>query len=280
MLARTGLVLLCLLLAVRANASGEESPPTPSQLCRQNIANGRSIWLHDLFDAPPDVSALMVAVIDGKVSQALQKLEELPPNESARWRQTALLTAAFAEQPAMTEALLRDGAAVDGRGWKPAYKPAFFDYTVDAMKHDPRFGGAKAVDGMKASAVLNNQRQDLGTALGAATSCDDSATVGVLLRHHANPGTRLGPEGADVLLIAIINGNATIVRALLDHGVNVCADDRLARQVRNAYDAKHPGYNTRPLLTYAQMGRRANLPDEVITRLICTAYDTASTPRR
>jgi hypothetical protein len=277
MLARILLVWFFLLPCGRANAGGTKSPPTASQVCHQNIALGRSIWSQELFVAPPDVSALMVDVIDGKVPQALQKLNDLPPGESARWRQTALLTAAFAGQAAMTEALLNQGADVDGRGWMPAYKPAFFDASVNAMKQDPRFGGSKAVDGMKTSGLMNNQGQDMGTALAAAVGCDDAATVDVLLRHHADAGTRLRPDGADVLILAIIHGNATIARALLDHGVAPCDDDRRERHIRTAYNTAHPGHeDTGPLLTYAAMGRRAKLPDDLIARLTCPAYDTAS----
>lgn len=277
MFARLLLVLLALQLCSRAHAEEAKNQLTSAQPCHLTIATGRSIWLQDQLVAPPEVSALMVDVIDGKVPQALQKLRNLPPGETARWRQTALLTAAFAGQPAMTEALLNDGAEVNGRGWMPAYRPSFFDATVDAMKQDPRFGGAQAVERMKASGLMNDHGQDMGTALESAVGCDDAATVEVLLRHHADAGTRFRPDGGDVLILAIIRGNAAIVRALLDHGADPCDDDRRERQGRTAYNAAHPGHeNARPLLTYAAMGRRAKLPDDVIVRLSCPGYDTAS----
>ena len=277
MFARTVLVLFCLLLAGRANASTDENLPSPSQLCRQSTTLVRSVWLQNLYVAPPEVSVLMVAVIDGKVPQVRQKLKAMQPADAARWRQTALITAAFAGQSAMVDALLHDGAEVDGKGWLPRYKPELSDSVVAAMKRDPRFGGPKAVEGLKASGLMDNKGEQLGPALVAATSCDDAATVNVLLRNHANPGMRLGPRGADVLLVAILNGNAAIVRALLDHGVDVCADDRLSQHRWLENIKNHPGFATKPHLTYAALGRRQKLPAKLVSRLACSAFDTAST---
>ena len=276
MLARTALVLFCLLLAGRANANADENPPTPSQLCHQSMTLGRSAWLHNLFVAPPAVSPLMVDVIDGKVPQVRQKLKNMQPADAARWRQTALITAAFAGQPAMVGALLRDGAAVDGKGWLARYKPEFSDNVVTAMKHDPKFGGPKTVQGLKAAGLMENKGEELGPALVAATSCDDAATVNVLLRNHANAGMRFGRGGADVLLLAIVHGNATIARALLDHGVDVCADDRLSQQRWLENIKNHPGFAARPHLSYAALGRRQKLPAKLVNRLVCPAFDTAS----
>jgi len=216
---------------------------------------------------------MTVNVIDGKLPQVRQQLKAMSPAEATRWRQSALISAAFSGQPAVVDGLLNDGAAVNGKGWMPGYKAAFFERIVEDMKHDPRFGGQKGVASLKASGVLENQGQEIGPALVSATQCDDAATVDVLLRHHADAKFRLRPGGADVLMLAIVHGNAVIVRALLDRGIDVCADDRIAQQSRIEYKKKNPEYKT-PGATYAELGRRQKLPDDLVARLTCPGLDS------
>jgi hypothetical protein len=218
--------------------------------------------------------------IDGKLDQVRLRLVAMTPTEATRWRQSALITASFAGQSALVEGLLDDGAAIDGKAWMPGYKPEFFDDMVGAMKHDPRFGGPKAVEGMKAPRPMDNQGENMGPALIVATQCDDAALVDVLLRHHADPEVRYGSSGADVLILAIAQSNADIVRELLDQGVNVCADDRLSRQRWIEYLKKYPERAATVHLTYAAVGRRTKLSDDLVRRLTCPAFDTSSTESR
>jgi hypothetical protein len=274
MLSRIALLLMGLLLAGRAIADDNFKSLPPAELCRQSTAYGRTVWLQDLFDAPPAVAKLMVDVIDGKLPQVRQQLAMMNAAEAARWRQSALVTASFAGQSTLAEGLLDDAAAVDDKGWAPGYKPELFDHIVEGMKHDPRFGGPKAVEGMKASGLMDNQGQEMGPALIIATQCDNSTLVDVLLRHHADAKVRVRPDGIDVLGLAIINGNATIVQSLLDHGVDVCADDQLSQQNRLEQKKKHPEYELRPFVTYAGLGRRTKLPANIIARLTCPAFDS------
>lgn len=217
------LVVLCLLLASRANAALGDELPSPNQMCHESTALGRDVWRGNFFVAPPDVSALMVDVIDGKLPQVRRRLSEMPSTDAVRWRQSALIIATYAGQSELVDELLNEGAAVNEKGWMPPYRQEFFDHMIGGLDQDPRFGGSHAIKNMRNSGLIENNGESFGSALITATQCDDAPTVKVLLRHHADPATRLDPTGADVLLMAIVDGDTTIVRDLLDHGVDVCA---------------------------------------------------------
>lgn len=250
MLARLALIA-CAFCALQPAIAAE---PTPAaNLCRQALPTIRKLWLHDLYDAPPAVATVMVDAIDGKLPQVRQGLASLPVSEQAHWRQVAMLTAANAYQPAVVDGLLDDGAAVDGTARLPPFKPAFYHQTLDGMDHDPHFGPGTA-KALQASGLSDNRGNLVGPALISAVSCDDTATLDVLLRHHANVMTREAPNVADALTAAIINGNAPIVSQLLDHGADVCAEDRRIRK---------------PDTTLARIGRHRHLPDALVQRLVC-----------
>jgi len=274
MLSRIALVVLGLLFTGRVIADDAFKPLPPAELCRQSTVQARKVWAQDLYDTTPEIARLMVDVIDGKLPQVRRELVAMNPAEATRWRQSALITASFAGQSALVAGLLDDGATVEGKGWIPGYKQELSDYMIEVMKHDPRFGGPKAVEGMKASGLMGNQGQEMGPALVVATQCDNSILVDVLLQHHANAKVRLRPDGINVLGLAIINSNATIVQALLDHGVDVCADDRLAQQIRLEHKKMHPEYELKPFTTYAELGHRTKLPANIVARLTCPAFDS------
>jgi len=254
MLAR--LALLVCVLCVLQPALAAEPASASSNICRQTLPTIRELWQRDLYDAPPAVAAVMVDAIDGKLPQVRQGLAVLPPTEQARWRQLAMLTAAWNYQPAVVDGLLNDGAAVDGRTWLPPLKPASFGQTLDAMGRDPRFGGPVTVKALQSAGVVNNDGQHLGPALLAATVCDDVATLDVLLDHHANVMARETPNVGDALTTAVVDGHAGIVQHLLDHGADVCADDRLIHK---------------PGATLASIGRHQHLSDVLVRRLTCHA---------
>ncbi len=265
MLSRIALPACALLLTVPAFA--RDNVPSARELCHQAIPTVRDLWRRDLYDAPPAVAALMVDVIDGKLPQARQQLAALKPADVAHWRQTAMLTAVYAGQAAIVDALLDDGAAVDDMGWLPPFKPSFYRQTVDSLKQDLRFGGPSTVNGLAAGGPLHNQGQHYGPALPIATECGDVATVDVLLRHHAHVMAREAPNIADALDMATVNGDAAIVQRLLDHGANACAHDRLGRERMLKANRKFT-----PL---AEVGRRAGLPADLTTRLICPVVASA-----
>jgi len=62
------------------------------------------------------------------------------------------------------------------------------------------------------------------TPLHLATAMNESHIVEILLKHGANPESRIWPFGDTPLIVAARNGNARIVRLLLEHGADPCAE--------------------------------------------------------
>ena len=257
MLARLALIA-CALCALQPAIAAEPAPA--ANLCRQMLPTIRGLWLQQAYDAPPAVAAVMVDAIDGKLPQVRRGLAALPAAEQAHWRQIAMITAANAYQPAVVDGLLDDGAAVDGMVRLPPLKSGFARQLENDMARDPRVG-PRAVQGLKATGIMRNDGNLVGPALMSATSCGDTATLDVLLRHHANVMARQKPDmPSGALLVAIINGNAPIAGRLLDHGADVCAEDRLIRKSG---------------ATMANIGRRNHLPAALVQRLTCNATTIA-----
>lgn len=176
-----------------------------------------------MYVVPPNVSALMVDVIDGKLPQVRRRLAAMSPADAKHWRQTALLTATWAGHASLVDALLDHGAAVDGKAWTPPLKSRFYKATANAMKH---------------------RRQRLGPALPVAAGCGDAATLRVLLHHHAavNQTNHLHHRGVDALFFAVMTGDADSVRVLLDHGANPCGDDRWMLAIHTKQERPHAGH--------------------------------------
>ena len=254
---RALIVLAASALLLSRTTVAADTHPLPA-LCRQEAPLVRKLWLDNLYDAPAAIDALMVDAIDGKLPQARRQLAQLKTADMARWRQTAMLTAAYAGQATVVEGLLDDGAAVDGAGWIPAMKDRFYRQTLNNMKHDPRFGGPHAVKALSAAGVITNQRQPIGPAIIVAADCGDVATLDVLLRHHANLRWRLTPHSADALVLATVHGDASFVQRLLDHGADPCADDRFIQ-------SRKPG------VSLATIGQHSGLPASLTRRLSCPA---------
>lgn len=258
MLARLALLLGTLFLLQPAVAA-EPAPET--SICRQALPTIRGLWQQGAVDAPPAVAAVMLDAINGKLARVREGLAALPVAEQARWRQLAMLTAANAYQPAVVDGLLDDGAAVDGMARLPPFKPAFHQQTLAGMEHDPRFGGPGTVKALQSAGILDSNREQLlGPALPLVVQCGDVATLDVLLHHHADVMVRAAPNVVDALTAAVINGNGTMVGKLLDHGADVCADNRRIRK---------------PGVSLASIGRRQDLPDTLVQRLACGAPATA-----
>lgn len=224
----------------------------------------RDMWQQGVFEAPSAVSALMLDAMDGKVAAVRRQLAELKPGDAVRWRQLAMLTAAHQGQSAMVEALLDDGASVDGVEQLPPFKATFYQATKADMANDPRVGGPATIKKLETAGVLSNRAHAYGPALIVAVGCDDLATLDVLLRHHAKVAQREAPNVADALTVATIGGDAAVVQRLLNHGADSCAFDRHAVEF-------HREQPTRPMHRLAQIGRRTKLPAALIARLTCPA---------
>ena len=268
MFLRIAAMALGLGLAGQAAAATNNAPPPLREICRQSTPVIRELWSKETYDAPPAVATLMVDAIDGKLPEVRLQLQAMKSADAQRWRQTAMITAAWTGQSAVVGGLLNDGAAVNGLGWIPPYKSAFFGQTVDAMKRDSRFGDPTTVKGMMATGMVSNRGQFMGPALMVVAECGDVATLDVLLQHHANVAQRVAPSVIDALAEATIDGDAPVVQRLLDHGAEPCADDRRIAQ----FHLMHP---TRPTHTLAQIGTHAGLPATLITRLTCPAVAAA-----
>ncbi|MGH8233709.1 MAG: hypothetical protein ACREPU_05875 [Rhodanobacteraceae bacterium] len=254
--------ILFLAAMVPAIGAGGASTPT-SALCRQERPLVRELWHRGLYDAPTGADDVVVAAIDGDVTKTRQALDALPPSEVARWRQVAMYTAAEQGQIAVVDALLDDGAPVDGSAEMPPLNSALYERTVDALSHQPPFD-AKAVKRMQALGIVSNQPQESGPPIFAAIGCNDLAIVKLLLRYHIDPKSGSPtPKSIDPFISAVIFGEAEITGAFLDYGADPCIEDDRLR--RNAAAIHHPPH------TLANIGQRAGLSAALVKRLECHA---------
>lgn len=253
------LAACALMLSRTAMAANTVSNPA---LCLQEKPLIRKLWLHGMYESPPTVNALMVDAVDGNLPQARRQLARLKLADRARWRLTAMLTAAYTGQSTVVDGLLDDGAGVDGVGQLPAMKGRFYRQTLDNMQHDPHFDGPHAVKALRAAGLMNNQGQPLGPAIMAAAGCDDVATLDVLLRHHVDISWRSTPHSADALVVATVHGDAAMVQHLLDHGADPCIDDRFMQLHK-------------PGVSLATIGQHSGLPASLNRRLSCPAVASA-----
>jgi hypothetical protein len=259
MLARLALIA-CALCALQPAVAAE--PASDTNTCRLALPMIREAWQQGAYDTSPALAAVMVDAIDGKLARVREGLAALPAAGQAHWRQVATMTAANTYQPAVVDGLLDDGAAVEGKVRLPPFKSAVHDQLLDSMDHDAHFGGPGTVKAMQSTGLMDGNRGLLvGPMVSMVASCEDAATLEVLLRHHANPMARSAPNVADALTLAVINGHAAITTLLLDHGADVCEDDR---------------HFHKPGITLASLSRRNHLPEALVQRLTCHEPATAA----
>lgn len=259
MLARLALIA-CAFCALHSAVAAEPAPDINT--CRLALPMIREAWQQRAYDTSPAVAAVMVDAIDGKLARVREGLAALPATEQAHWRQVATVTAANAYQSAVVDGLLDDGGAADGGVRLPPFKSAFRDQVLDTMEHDSRDGGPAVVKAMQSTGILDDNRgSQVGPMVPMVAACGDVSTLDVLLRHHANPMVRSAPNVADALTAATVSGNAAVATLLLDHGADVCQDDRHLRK---------------PGITLASIARHNHLPEVLVQRLTCHEPATAA----
>lgn len=241
-------LVLGLLLATSAMASDGLPLANRCRAARQAVPV--DVMVRQLATSPEHASLLADAG-DGRLAAVRRKLDVMPRQEAARWRQSAMMFAVQAGQPDVVEAMLDDGADVNAMALLPGYKHGFLD----------RMLGQAIRKSLAKNGMLSDHGSSIGPALPIAVSCGDLATVDALLRHHANVMAREAPDISDALTAAIMRGDSVMTQRLLDHGADVCADDHRMRQ--------RQGGSSRHFHTLAELGQRAGLSANLTARLAC-----------
>lgn len=279
---RAALLALSLLLASPILAG--TTPALPS-ICPSKTIVMRGLARQADFDVPADINRMIVNVIDGKLPQVRQQLAALSPTSAARWRQSALIIAAYARQPAIVEAMLDDGAKVNGRGNLPNLKWKFKTQAQKKTEADPNAYSATANPhaAFDEAAVMafGNAALD-GPALFTATQCADIPTMEILLRHHADVEAKPGANSVTALAFAVFMGNMTTSKLLLDHHANPdrallsATEDDHASLVKLLLDhgadpCRSNRFIRKPGVTVASIGKKQGIPDVLVNRLVCPA---------
>jgi len=264
MLSRVVLLVFGLLFASQAFAD-DNRPFPPPLICHTQTALMRMFALQDVFDAPAEINTLMANVIDGKLPQVRQQLKTMPTADAMKWRQSAMIIAAYANNSAVVNGLLDDGAVVDGSGWMRGLKRSFHDQALADIKKDPNWERHPNFNEVAILWLPVKGGLD-GAALGIAARCNDVATLDVLLAHHADMDANASPTVMSPLEAAIAIGNTAIVQRLLDQGADVCAEDRRIQR-------RQAGRKINHFFTLADLGRREKLPDHMVSQLTCPVLD-------
>ncbi len=209
----------------------------------------------------------MVDAIDGKTAAVRKALTGMNAENIKRWRQLAMNEAVLVGRTDVVDALLDDGAKADGSALVPPLKSAFYNRSVEQLANDPQIG-QKAVKGLQAAGLMNNEAKQTGPAIYMAIDCDDLAMVKVLLRHGANPMRQLRTHGADPFITAVVDGDGDIIQGFLDHGADPCLEDR--RLADNAKD-----YHL-PKRTISDIGVSSGLPTSLIQHLTCHVLQSSN----
>ena len=280
--ARAAFLALSLLLASPVLAG---PAPTPASFCPVQTTLMRELARRADFDVPPAINQLMVNVIDGKLQQVRQQLAAMPPTSAARWRQSALIIATYARQPAVVEAMLDDGAKVNDRGSLPTLKCKFKTQAQKKAEADPNAytATAKPQAAFDEAAVMAFGNAGLdGPALFTATQCADVPTMEILLRHHADIDAKPAANTVNALGFAAVMGNMTTAKLLLDHHANPDRALLSATEVdhaslvellldRGADPCRSNRFIRKPGVTVASIGKKQGIPDVLLKRLVCRA---------
>lgn len=282
---KSGVAWLMLGMLFTCNAIADDGLKVSPPFCSWQTTLMHRMAMQDTFDEPPAINALIANAIDGKLPQVREQLSAMPAADASRWRQSALIAAAYAQKPALVEALLHDGAAVNDKGRLPGLKRGFHDQVVDEMKKNPGWETSPNLF-PDADAVLTFEGGGDGPALFIAAQCGDVSTMNVLLHHHPDVDVRPVPNSVNALEFATIAGNTAIVQMLLDGGAHPDSALRLATAHGNATlvkqlldhgaDPCHADVGiSMPGTTLASIGEKKGLPNALIKRLACPAVAVA-----
>lgn len=264
------LLVLVVLLSATARAASHSAawPAWRTMLCKDGPARVHSGWKHGKYAVPPAISRIMLAAFEGRTAAMRRGLAALPAKDRARWRLTALATAAEGNQPATIHALISDGADPDARDWVPPHRPQASRQVTDSPGQDRRPDTRRGADALRKAEMLDNSGEYLPPPLFEVMSCnrvdvarvllEDGASVHVtqVLNHHR--------RGMDPLLGAAFNGDVQILRLMLAHGADSCHDDRLMARA-----ARHSG--RKPVPTVARIADEHGVPAALVGRLRCPA---------
>ncbi|OOG51371.1 hypothetical protein B0E50_01245 [Rhodanobacter sp. C01] len=255
-------------------------------MCTNQTDLMRKLALQGKLDVPPAINSLLINVIDGKLPQVRQQLGTMNKVDAARWRQSALIIAAYARLSTIVDSLLDDGALVDGRGSMPGLKRNFHDQIVADVKKDPKWDSTNPdpKTALELDELLMFPGGHDAPALSIAVMCDDVKTLDIVFNHHADLEAQW-PKGANLLLLPIIRGDTVMVQRLIDHGAD--PSDGLAAATASGHAAMvqflldHGAEPCRanlairkPGVTVASLGKSKGLPDSMKKRLVCPTTAT------
>ena len=215
--------------------------------------NGSAAMVRRLLDAGADPDApllsgetpLMTAARVGAVDVARQLLEASADTAVTGGRgQTALMWAVAQRHPAVVEALLAHGAAVDARSdvwtevvkttaepWNPEYVAEIPQGGYTPVLFAARVGDLASAKLLVAAGADVDDQPPYGTSATVVAAHSGHRDVAVfLLEQGANPNA--ADAGYTALHAAILHKDAALVRALLDHGANPDASVRASTPYR------------------------------------------------
>lgn len=230
--------------------------------CRLVRSYDQQLWQARAYAVPTGISDAMLAAVTGDLDKLRAELAALPPDQVARWRQTALFLAATNNHPDTVRALIADGADPDARSWIPPYTDRWYRGFVAYMSGDPHFGGPKVVQSFQDSGLMQNTGQWFPHMLNQAAGCDEVQVIDALVQGGASVRAQLS-SGLQALDIAVIDGNADAARSLIEHGADPCDFAHRAIKV-----ARHTHLKPHDLVDIA---RQQGLPDQLVARLVCPA---------
>lgn len=254
--------------SVSASASirNESAHELGIDTCRQVRILEQQTWQLRIYAVSPAISDAMLAAVTGETDKMRAGLAALPPDQIARWRQTALFLAVTSNHPDAVRTLIVDGADPNARAWIPPYTNRYYRRLVAYMSGDPRFGGHSTIRYFQDKSLMQNKGQWFPHMLIQAAKCNETQVIEALIQGGASVRARLS-SGLQALDIAVIQGNADAARILLDRGADPC--DFAHRMVKHAHRAR------RKLHDLADIARKQGLPAQLVARLACHAPKSA-----